>query len=151
VFDGSEQLTPEDFDIFSSVVEVPSLIILNKNDLPSFGIAKLKEFNRASKCVSVSAETGEGIQQLQIAIVEPFIDKGVQENSFLITNARHFDLLNRSVESLLFTEKLLKDRSSEDLILVGLYDALRFLDEITGETTPEDVLSQIFSTFCIGK
>jgi len=36
-------------------------------------------------------------------------------------------------------------------VLVGLHNALRFLGEITGETTTEDILSEIFSTFCIGK
>jgi tRNA modification GTPase len=55
------------------------------------------------------------------------------------------------VASLQASENLLEQRASEELILVGLYDALRFLGEITGETTTEDVLTEIFSTFCIGK
>jgi tRNA modification GTPase len=40
---------------------------------------------------------------------------------------------------------------SEEIILVGLHNALKLLGEITGETTTEDILTQIFSTFCIGK
>ena len=43
------------------------------------------------------------------------------------------------------------ERVSEELVLVGLHNALKFLGEITGETTTEDILTQIFSTFCIGK
>jgi tRNA modification GTPase len=69
----------------------------------------------------------------------------------LITDARHFDLLSRAQQSLESSARLLRERASEELVLVGLYNALRFLGEITGETTPEDVLSQIFATFCIGK
>ena len=42
-------------------------------------------------------------------------------------------------------------RVTEELVLVGLHNALRFLDELTGETTSDDILGQIFSTFCIGK
>jgi tRNA modification GTPase len=42
-------------------------------------------------------------------------------------------------------------RVSEELVLVGLHNALRFLDELTGRTTSDDILGQIFSTFCIGK
>ena len=42
-------------------------------------------------------------------------------------------------------------RVSEELVLVGLHNALRFLDELTGETTSDAILGQIFSTFCIGK
>jgi tRNA modification GTPase len=68
-----------------------------------------------------------------------------------VTDARHFDLLQRARSSLRSSLELLEQRASEELLLVGLYDALRFLGEITGETTPEDVLSQIFATFCIGK
>ena len=41
--------------------------------------------------------------------------------------------------------------ASEELVLVGLHNGLRFLGEITGETTTEDILSEIFATFCIGK
>ena len=69
----------------------------------------------------------------------------------MITNARHYDLLRRASDALRSAETSLGERASEELILVGLYDALRYLGEITGETTPEDVLSQIFGTFCIGK
>ena len=45
----------------------------------------------------------------------------------------------------------LSARFSEEVTLIGLYAALRYLDEITGETTPDDVLGHIFATFCIGK
>jgi tRNA modification GTPase len=46
---------------------------------------------------------------------------------------------------------MLSQRASEELVLVGLHNALRFLGEITGETTTEEILSEIFRTFCIGK
>jgi tRNA modification GTPase len=47
--------------------------------------------------------------------------------------------------------ELLDAGASEELVLIGLHNGLRFLGEITGETTSEDILSQIFATFCIGK
>jgi tRNA modification GTPase len=46
---------------------------------------------------------------------------------------------------------LLEQGASEEIVLVGLHNALRYLGEITGETTTEDILTQVFSTFCIGK
>ena len=76
---------------------------------------------------------------------------GSGETGFLITNARHYDLLRRTQMALQSSYDLFRQHSSEELVLVGLYDALRFLGEITGETTPDDVLSRIFATFCIGK
>ena len=45
----------------------------------------------------------------------------------------------------------LRERHSEELVLVPLHNALKFLGQITGETTTEDILSEIFATFCIGK
>ena len=73
------------------------------------------------------------------------------EDNFVITSARHYDLLRLIGDALDESEKLLQQKMGEELIATKLYQALQFLGEITGETTPEDVLSQIFSTFCIGK
>jgi tRNA modification GTPase len=69
----------------------------------------------------------------------------------MITNARHHDLLVRTIDAVASSETLIRERASEEIILVGLHQALRFLGEITGETTTEEILGQIFSTFCIGK
>jgi tRNA modification GTPase len=101
--------------------------------------------------VVVSAKTGAGLDALRAAILEPFAAQGTHETDFLITDARHFDLLRRAQDALSSSGGLLEQRATEELVLVGLYDALRFLGQITGETTPDDVLSQIFATFCIGK
>ena len=50
-----------------------------------------------------------------------------------------------------WSEQLLREHASEEIVLVGLHNALRFLGEITGGTTTEEILGEIFSTFCIGK
>jgi tRNA modification GTPase len=92
-----------------------------------------------------------GFDDLRAAILEPFAAGGISDAGMLITDARHFDLLQRTQAALCSSIALIAERASEELVLVGLYDALRFLGEITGETTPNDVLSQIFATFCIGK
>ena len=97
--------------------------------------------------VAVSAKTGAGLDNLRAAILEPFVDRDAHETGFLITDARHFDLLRRAQDALSSSSDLLKQRASEELVLIGLYDALRLLGQITGETTPDDVLSQIFATF----
>jgi tRNA modification GTPase len=69
----------------------------------------------------------------------------------LITDARHYDLLQKSVEQIEAAILSLNERASEEFVLVGLHNALTLLGAITGETTTEDILSEIFSTFCIGK
>jgi tRNA modification GTPase len=69
----------------------------------------------------------------------------------MITNARHHDLLLRAIDGITVSETLLQQHASEELTLVGLHDALRYLGQISGETTSDQILGEIFSTFCIGK
>lgn len=151
VLDGSQPLTGEDQAIFADIVEDKHVIALNKSDLSGFDNLISAGIGDNSKRVAISAKTGAGLDLLRAAIMEPFKDGSATETGFLITNARHFDLLRRSADALRSSKVLVEQRASEDLILVGLYESLRYLGEITGETTPEDVLSQIFATFCIGK
>ena len=151
VLDGSQPLSDEDRTIFRDIAENKYLIVLNKSDLESFSKLICAGIGDNSPCVAVSAKTGEGLGDLRAAIMEPFSAGSTTGSEFLITNARHFDLLRRSSEALRSSKSLVERGVSEDLILVGLYQSLRYLDEITGETTPEDILSQIFATFCIGK
>jgi tRNA modification GTPase len=151
VLDGSQPFTGEDEAIFANIAEHKHVIALNKSDLNGFDNLISAGIGANSKRVAVSAKTGNGLDALRAAIMEPFKSGSTTDTGFLITNARHFDLLRRSADALRSSKVLLEQRASEDLILVGLYESLRYLGEITGETTPEDVLSQIFATFCIGK
>jgi tRNA modification GTPase len=91
------------------------------------------------------------LDTLRLELIKPFLANYLDENSFVITNARHYDLLSRMGEALNSSRGLIQHRITEELILAKLYEALLYLGEITGETTPVDILSQIFSTFCIGK
>jgi tRNA modification GTPase len=151
VLDGSQVLTEEDKRIIQEVSENSLIVALNKSDLESFCVNKTQKINETLVSIPVSAKTGNGLDALRAEIIKPFLASYRDENSFVITNARHYDLLRRTSEALHSSESLMQQRVSEELILTRLYEALRFLGEITGETTPEDILSQIFSTFCIGK
>lgn len=152
VIDGSQSLTPEDKQILDEVAPNPHLIALNKSDLkPFISDASGWKSDQTTAIISISAKTGIGLDDLRAAILRPFAADDISNAGLLITDARHFDLLQRTQAALSSSIALLVERASEELVLIGLYDALRFLGEITGETTPDDVLSQIFATFCIGK
>jgi tRNA modification GTPase len=147
LLDGSENLTAEDTDLFDQVKDLNYLVAINKSDLEQTKI-KLDE---KIKLLHISAKTGEGLDKLQNAIIEPFATNNLENTGFLISDARHFDLLRRSVLEIEVSSHLIDEQTSEEIILIGLHNALRFLGEITGETTNEDMLTRIFSTFCIGK
>ncbi|HEY0547227.1 MAG TPA: tRNA uridine-5-carboxymethylaminomethyl(34) synthesis GTPase MnmE [Pyrinomonadaceae bacterium] len=151
VLDGAQPLTSEDRQILAEVEETTHLIALNKSDLESFDDHQMRRNGEHPSTIEVSAKTGEGLNALRDAIIAPFATRDTHDTGLLITDARHFDLLQRAQNALRSSHGLLKERASEELVLVGLHDALRFLGEITGETTPDDILSRIFATFCIGK
>src|SRR5213078_1859672 len=94
---------------------------------------------------------GEGLEELREAVVTPFSPEDVSTSGFLVTDARHHDLLVRARAEIGQSVEQLNEKMSEEIVLVGLHNALRFLGEITGETTTEDMLTRIFSTFCIRK
>jgi tRNA modification GTPase len=151
VLDGSQVLTDEDKKIIDEAAESYRIIVLNKSDLESFCTNNAQQINENLTLVPVSAKNGNGLKALCEEIIRPFSATYLDENSFVITNARHYDLLRRSSGALHASSGLVEQGASEELVLAGLYEALRYLGEITGETTPEAILTQIFSSFCIGK
>jgi tRNA modification GTPase len=151
VLDGSQPLTEEDKGIINEASERLCLVILNKSDLESFCVNNAQQINKKLVLLPVSAKTRNGLDALCAEIIKPFSGNYIDESNFVITNARHYDLLRRTGAALHFSGGLMQQRVSEELILAKLYEALRYLGEITGETTPKDILFQIFSTFCIGK
>ena len=151
VIDGSTDLLPEDFDVLSHASQSHVVVVVNKSDLASFRKPSTEELDGEYRTVEVSALTGRGIDELRAAILEPFESVDSGDSGLLITDSRHYDLLSRTEGELELALRLLGENASEELVLIGLHNGLRLLGEITGETTPEDILSRIFSSFCIGK
>lgn len=134
-----------------SLVEgVRYLLIRNKSDLPSFKQVTMGD-EACEVSVDISALTGAGVDELRAAIIASLGAAECAESSLLITDARQYDLLCRAAAEVESSGRLLQEGHSEELIVIGLKNSLALIGEITGETTTEDILSQIFSTFCIGK
>lgn len=154
MLDASEPVTDEDIEIIDSVSGIEHIIALNKIDKASSGSienAKSQISNFKSEIVLLSAKTGEGLEHLLGAIVHPFSSQDIATSGFLVTDARHHDLLVRAGFEIEQSLDQIKQKMSEEIVLIGLHNALRYLGQITGETTTEDMLTRIFSTFCIGK
>jgi tRNA modification GTPase len=157
MLDVTDDLTDEDLEIIESIDETEHIIVVNKIDMVPNGMDKFTSELRSrlpsntSPFVNLSAKTGAGLEALKRSIVEPFSPQDVNSSGFLVSDARHYDLLIRSQQDIQSSIELLKNRTSEEIVLVGLHNALRYLGEITGETTTDDMLTRIFSTFCIGK
>jgi len=99
-----------------------------------------------------SAVTGDGIAELRAAILRHVTgDSASSAESGFLTNARHQSLVRDSLTGLDRAEVAVQNKVPHEMLLLDLYGALRPLDEITGATTNDDILSLIFSRFCIGK
>ncbi|NNE68400.1 MAG: tRNA uridine-5-carboxymethylaminomethyl(34) synthesis GTPase MnmE [Pyrinomonadaceae bacterium] len=149
VMDGSEDLTQEDREILEESRDLNRIIVINKDDLFDAPVGP-KEFENETVVIT-SAKTGHGLQKLEEAIIEPYRGEVSETRGFVVSDARHHDLLERAADEIEASIELLDQRMSEEIILVGLHNAIRFLGEITGETTTEDMLTRVFETFCIGK
>jgi tRNA modification GTPase len=150
VIDSSTALLQEDRAVLEQADQSRHIVAFNKADLTSDRSIS-NEVANGSKVVHVSALTGAGLQDLTAAILEPFGNVDSESVGLLVTDSRHYDLLVRAGSSLEESIALMNSEASEELVLVGLHNALRYLGEITGETTSEEILGRIFSTFCIGK
>ena len=121
-----------------------SLIVGNKADLPCD--------EEVETDVRVSAVTGEGIDDLRNKIHQSVVPaSGVEEETGWITNLRHETLLKESLASMKQARYAIESDIPHEMLLLDLYAALRSFDQITGATTVDDILANIFSRFCIGK
>ena len=150
VIDGSTRLSAEGLAIVTEAMRGRYVVAINKCDLVIEPEVE-PQLGQALKVVHVSALTGQGLDGLTTAILEAFGAVDSEAVGLLITDSRHYDLLRRTQASLENSVELSSQRASEEIVLVGLHIALQFLGEITGETTTDEILAEIFSTFCIGK
>jgi tRNA modification GTPase len=100
----------------------------------------------------VSAPLGQGLSELKKQIAARAVDQTMLQNeSALITNARHYEALQKTRQSLIQVEDALNQGLSGDLLATDIREALFHLGSITGEISVEEILGSIFSRFCIGK
>ncbi|MEP6849388.1 MAG: tRNA uridine-5-carboxymethylaminomethyl(34) synthesis GTPase MnmE [Acidobacteriota bacterium] len=156
VMDASDNVTRDDLEILESVSGIEHLVAINKVDKIGSEMEECASHFKtnlpaSSRIALVSAKTGQGLRELQQLIVGPFKANDIFGSGFLVSDARHHDLLVRAEDEIRQSLDQLDQKMSEEIILIGLHNALRYLGEITGETTTEDMLTRIFATFCIGK
>ncbi len=150
VIDGSLPLTADDRRLLDQAVDTRHVIVMNKADLPAqINSASLRP---GSACIALSAKTGEGIDDLRAAIRSQLVGSGPETtDGVLVTNVRHQAALTRAQESLVQAAASIKEGMAAELVAVDIRAAADALGEITGAITTDEILTRIFSTFCIGK
>jgi tRNA modification GTPase len=149
VLDGSAALEEDDYHVLEKTTQLRHVIVINKADLPQ-GLDTIL-LNGAPK-VSVSAKTGEGLDDLRNTLRAFLVERGPHlADDVILTNARQHEAVSRAGLSLRSAQVALAGTVPHEMVLLDLYSALSALNELTGEVVTEDILDRIFSTFCIGK
>jgi tRNA modification GTPase len=149
VLDGSCSLDNDDREVMARGRQIPHLVAVNKRDLP--GEIDLTALNGA-KHVSVSAKTGEGLEELNAALRAFLLSQKTSSNDDLIlTNERQWEAVAAAAAALGVAESAIITGVPHEMVLLDLYRALGALDELTGDVVTDDILQRIFSSFCIGK
>ncbi len=132
---------------------VKVLAIANKMDL--FRVADMEDFAfegfPKEQFIPISAAHAMNIEYLKERLYTLVIQKGMNLDNTIITNTRHYEALNNAYTSLSDVLTSLENGITTDFVAMDIRRALRFLGEVTGEVTTEDLLGNIFSKFCIGK
>ena len=148
VFDGSRPLTEEDEAVIASTEGHETWCVVNKTDLPQ--AADLDRLRRRyARLYPICAADGTGVDALLDALTDHFALTPAAGES-LVTNPRQADALTRAGEALTRAAEAARTLTA-DVVCTDVEDAASIIGEITGQTASEDIISEIFSRFCVGK
>ncbi|MCD6548621.1 MAG: tRNA uridine-5-carboxymethylaminomethyl(34) synthesis GTPase MnmE [Thermodesulfobacterium sp.] len=153
--DVSAHPSEEDFRIYQEVKSFPHLIVLNKIDIqPNYLEEWKRELSKwkVEKFLEISVKENTNLDILCKKIFEKITSEKGAEVPEIVPNLRQKIALENAREYLLNALKELeKSNPLPELVAIEVRSAISNLSEIIGEVTTEDLLTQIFSTFCIGK
>ncbi len=155
VLDATQPLNLEERGLLAALQGRPALVAINKSDLADDSEDLLDADESAAKefeipVVATSALTGVGIVALREKIVM-LATGGAAAEPGMLTNLRQQQAIVAARAALEDAASANQASIPHEMILLDLYRVLWALDSLTGQTTPDDVLNLIFSTFCIGK
>ena len=143
-------LSDEDRRLIAAVEGRPALVALNKSDLLGADSLSMGAIAGSLPVLPTSAVTGAGMMELREAILR-LATGGAAAEPGMLTSVRHQRAIDEALAGLRDAESAMGQAIPHEMVLLDLYRALAALDSLTGQTTPDDVLNLIFSTFCIGK
>lgn len=145
--DSTKAEAQEDIDFINSFNgKIPVIKVLNKIDV----LQDNSVLNENS--VKISAKTGLGISDLIKAVKNTLVQSTKSERTQAgLGSERQKQAVDEALDSVNHALDVSEGGFSMDAVVQDLEDALSFLSEITGETTPDDILGNIFANFCVGK
>lgn len=152
LLDASQDLTAEDKRLLDLTANKKRIIILNKQDLGTKISQEMIKNLTDNPIIVTSILKQKNMDALENAIEKLFFS-GIEnsQNQILVTNQRQAGLLAKAKQSLEDVISGINDAMPLDLVQIDLKNAWDTLGEITGESAPDELITQLFSQFCLGK
>ena len=153
LLNSGDAITDEDYSIMNRVANKNVLVLLNKSDMDrKIETDRIKEILGDKTFLDTSMETGQGVEELK-DIIEKMVYKGnlKQDNSLIVTNARHLNLLRDASAFLEDSLKSIESNQPLEFIEIDVKNTYDDLGAILGEEVGDDILNEVFSRFCLGK
>lgn len=152
LIDANQALTAEDKALLAYTKNKKRIIILNKNDLGQALTTKAMAAQYHSPVVTTSILKEKNLDQLEDLIKKLFF-AGIEnsQTAVMVTNQRQSSLLAKAKKQLQDVIKAVKQGIPVDIAQIDFTGAWNTLGEITGESAPDELITQLFSQFCLGK
>ena len=152
LLDRSCPLTPDDQALLDREWKKPVILVLNKSDLPPAFTRDELDPSPYLGVYEISAQTGAGVDELMSGLVAAVLAGGIPAaGTFLLLDAWEQDLLRRTGDALARAAAALESGVTPDIVAEELRVAYREAGKLQGIDVSEDILSHIFSRFCVGK
>lgn len=149
VLNASEKLTEQDKALLALSQNSNRIILLNKTDLEQV----IENDQLPEEAIPISVLQNQNIDQIEDRINQLFFDHTglIEQDATYLSNARHISLIEQAVQSLEAVNEGLALGMPVDLLQIDLTKAWEILGEITGDAAPDELITQLFSQFCLGK
>ena len=149
VLNASEPLTDQDRQLLEISQDSNRIILLNKVDLPQ----QIELDQIPADHIKISVLKNQNIDQIEDRINALFFENAglVEQDATYLSNVRHISLIEKAVEALQAVNEGLALGMPVDLLQVDLTRTWEILGEITGDAAPDELITQLFSQFCLGK
>ena len=153
VFNQHEALTDEDLALIEATKDHKRIVILNKSDLDQhLDLDRLSQALPDADFITTSAMTDLGLTDLEDKIADLFFSGQTGDrDATYVSNTRHISLLNKAADALDEVIEGIDLGMPVDLVQVDMTRAWDYLGEITGDSVQDELITQLFSQFCLGK
>jgi len=144
VYDLTQGILEEDQAIYEEIKNKPIIKLGSKSDLVDINLVE-------NNVIPVSSKTQKGLDLVKAEIEKLILSNNISSDTEFSTNVRQQECLNNAKNSLFEALNSCTSQEVQDFIAIDLKSALIHLGEITGEVVSDEIINNIFSSFCIGK